>query len=118
MTIGDEEFWVSVHERMPYDLDYEPILDAFGNPEFMFDALRRDAETSEDAYDAEDLEPAMPDNGDFEAPFFNEDDEEPASSTGFDEFFKQLETNRSEAEREGWVDEDTLRERSETPTDL
>jgi hypothetical protein len=77
MSFGDEEFWVSVHERMPYDLDYDPILDAFGNPEFMFDALKRDAEAIEDAYD---LELAMPDDGDFADPFFNEDDEDEDSN--------------------------------------
>lgn len=29
----------------------------------------------------------------------------------FGEFFKQLEENRAEAEREGWMDEDFVRER-------
>jgi hypothetical protein len=27
---------------MPFDPGYDPMLDGFGNPEFMFDAMRQD----------------------------------------------------------------------------
>jgi hypothetical protein len=50
-AMGDEEFWVASHERLPYDPYYDSGLDGFGNPEFMFDAIQNDAEL-EDLNDA------------------------------------------------------------------